>query len=536
LEENGQCVDRNSNGVIDTSTGLGDIKAWSNEANADQYGGVSTTTDECILNYNRVHSTGARHVSVNSDNDVWVSSQSERIFDLIDGTTGQITRTEGGVGYGGYGGLISPEGVIWSAQPMLRWDTSLPLSGPNGTNWDGYGHQSYGLCIDGSGNVWNTELGGGLIRKFSPEGDLLGEFPHGSYYAQGCVVDGNDHVWVAHSLFSGTTVGHLLNDGTHIGNVSLPGGDGPTGVAVDSAGKIWSANINSSNASRIDPTAGEFGSDDVTPIGEVDLTVDLGAGANPYNYSDMTGSTLSGAPESGSWVVVYDGESAAAEWGTVDWTSNVTGDGSIRVFVSSGADGVTFGPEEEATDTADLTVANGQYLKIRVAFTRSSGGVSPILNDLTVATAPGPVAPVFQPDASITRGADAPVGGDVYSTDGHGQTVVVEMKADRSRELTVAFENDGTAPDSFTIQGCAPDPQQDGFSVKYFDGGIDVTEQVNRTGYPTGTLAPAASEELTVVVRILKTGLRRARTCLTTATSLGDTTKQDAVGVKLRQI
>lgn len=28
LVENGQCVDRNGNGVIDTSTGLGDIKAW----------------------------------------------------------------------------------------------------------------------------------------------------------------------------------------------------------------------------------------------------------------------------------------------------------------------------------------------------------------------------------------------------------------------------------------------------------------------------------------------------------------------------
>jgi glutamate-1-semialdehyde aminotransferase len=50
-----------------------DIKPWPNTGGADDNGGVSTAEDECIIHYTRVNSTGTRHVSVNRDNDVWVS-------------------------------------------------------------------------------------------------------------------------------------------------------------------------------------------------------------------------------------------------------------------------------------------------------------------------------------------------------------------------------------------------------------------------------------------------------------------------------
>ena len=55
LKENSQCVDRNGNGVIDTSTGLGDVKAWPNTGGADTNGGVATAQDECIIDYLRVN-------------------------------------------------------------------------------------------------------------------------------------------------------------------------------------------------------------------------------------------------------------------------------------------------------------------------------------------------------------------------------------------------------------------------------------------------------------------------------------------------
>lgn len=384
LVENGQCEDRNNNGTIETSTGLADIKNWLNAGGVDNLGGVSTADDECIINYTRVNATGTRHVSVDGNNDVWVSGTGVPFFDLLDGTTGQIIRQEPSVGFGGYGGLIDPNGVIWSANRLLRWDILLPLTGPNGGNWDGYFHDSYGLCIDSLGNVWNTQLNGNLIRRFSPTGVPIGTFNHGNNNAQGCVVDGNDHVWVAHSLFGSTSVGHLLNDGTYVGNVTLPGGNGPTGVSVDGAGKIWAANINSNNVSRIDPTLGLIGGGGAT-IGAVDLTVDLGAGAGPYNYSDMTGSLLFGAPDTGTWSIIHDTGEAGIEWGVVSWNSYEPGDSSISVTAASSVDGINFGAAEAVINGADLSIADGQYIKVIVSLTRDSiNGETPILFDLTL--------------------------------------------------------------------------------------------------------------------------------------------------------
>jgi hypothetical protein len=413
LLENGQCEDRNGNGVIDTSTGLGDVKAW---IDASGTRGVDTADDECIVHYTEVKSRGTRHLSIDANNDVWVGGYSLRNFDLIKGGrydvpgSGQIIRSETSVGFGGYGGLMDPNGVIWSANRLLRWDVVNPLTGPNGdpvgpsigppaagTNWSGQtSPDSYGLCIDSQGNVWNTQLNGNVINKFAPDGTWLGGFAHGSENAQGCVVDGNDEVWVAHSLYAGkNTVGHLLNDGTYVGNVTLDPlvTAQPTGVAVDREGKIWATGYNSRKVYRIDPTLGPIGGGGV-PVGAVDLaTADLGGLL--YNYSDMTGSTLIAPPNTGTWTVIYDSECPEHEWATVkvSWNSVEPGDSSIAVEVSSSDDGVTFGSPEVTTNGDPLTtVANGQFLKVVVAFERSTDtdddgdGIydSPILYDLMI--------------------------------------------------------------------------------------------------------------------------------------------------------
>jgi len=382
LTENGQCVDRNGNGIIETSTGFGDIKPWTNLNGADTNGGVSTAQDECIIHYTKVNSFGTRHVSVTKDNDIWVSGTSGRRFDLLDGTTGQIKRAEPTVGFGGYGGLIDPNGVIWSSNPMLRWDTSKPLTGANGGNWTGFNHPSYGLCIDSGGNVWNTSFGNGQIRKFAPNGTLLGIFNQGDAFAQGCVVDKKDEVWVAHSL-NRSTVGHLKNDGTYVG--TIPVQSGPTGVAVDGSGKVWATNHNSRTVSRIDPNLGPLGPDGVTHVGAVDFTT-RNLGGDLYNYSDMTGSTLVGIPASGTWSTVFDSGITGAEWGRIGWTAKMCGDASLTVSVASSTNGTTFGPSQTVTNGADPTVANGRFLRIVVNFKRSASGESPILYDLSVGT------------------------------------------------------------------------------------------------------------------------------------------------------
>jgi streptogramin lyase len=407
LVENGQCEDRNGNEVIDTSTGLGDIKEWSDLTGTRS---VATAADECIVSYTAVSSSGTRHVSVTKENGIWVSGTGCQNWDKIKGgnvntylDSGTIIESYNSVGFGGYGGLTDRNGVIWSSRPLLRWDTAKPLEGVNGNppgpdigpalnnlNWAGQtDFDSYGLCIDPDGNVWNTQVSGGLIHKYASDGRHLGSFEHGSSSAQGCVADSKGDIWVAHARYSGTsTVGHIKNDGTYLGNVDListtngvGNGDGPTGVAMDAKGKIWSANENSSTLSRIDPSLNGG-------IGGVDLTVDLGSGAGPYNYSDMTGKDVIAVPNSGSWIVIYDSLVSDKVWAGLVWNEITPSDSALTIQASTSNDGISFSPLKVVTKGTELT-AIGQYLKVVVSFQRATtdgnpDATTPILNDLTI--------------------------------------------------------------------------------------------------------------------------------------------------------
>jgi hypothetical protein len=449
MVENHQCIDRNGNGVIETSTGQGQILPWVDPSGSDTNGGVSRATDECIIAYARTTAGGTRHISVAVSQDVWVSGttapfgapfSAEESFDLIrpDGT---LIRTEPSVHYGGYGGLTAPDGVLWSAGPtrdgrslgLLRWDTAFPLTGlqvadqsggpapPPGrvTGYPGsatsiYGQASYGLCIDSQGNVWNADRYDGKTRKFAPDGTLLGTFPHGGRGdAQGCVVDLNDHVWVAHSTAgSNNTVGHLRNDGFHLGDVTV--GVGPTGAAVDRDGYVWVTNLQSGTVSKIDPTAGPVGADGVTPVGLV-IPPTINVMGNPYNYSDMTGSAVPVHPKTGHWEVVYDcGPLVDGVWGPITGTFIVPPGGDLVFTASTSVDGATFSAPVRFTPGTIPAVPQGRYLKLRVVFIRDPvGGTSPVLFDVTVrGVDPArtdccppekpPVTPVEPPETPVT--------------------------------------------------------------------------------------------------------------------------------------
>jgi hypothetical protein len=456
LLENGGCVDRDGDLVIETSTGLHDILPWTNAGGTDTDGGVATAQDECIRHYTRVSSSGTRHVSVDANNDVWVSGTGGRIFDLLDGDTGLIDVVRGPEGpvvgpleaYGGYGGLIDHNGVLWSAsgsagpsgpeRSLLRWDPWLPngdpnpLSGPNGypddsTRWMGYNHDSYGLCMDSQSNVWNTSVRSDQIRKFSPDGLMvLGPVsagnpqPNGTVTAQGCVVGDEDHVWVAHSYYH-RTVGHLLPDGTWLGNVTVASDaalySGPTGLAVDQDGKIWATNYNDHTVVCIDPDLGPLGTDGITSVGalcENIPPVDLGY--QLYNYSDETGSTLTGLPQNGTWEVVYDSDHQDVTWGFVTWNAYVPDTGALTVFAASSVDGENFSSPQEVQYGVDLTVPDGQYLKVTVRFTRASasGNESPILYDLTIATCNYVVPPTPTPVPHSWSFSDVPLSNPFY--------------------------------------------------------------------------------------------------------------------------
>ena len=392
------CVDRNSDGLIKTSRGLGDIRPWTDIT--DGVGGtdglVEDADDECILVYQRLpDAENARHVSVDADNNVWVGGYpfAQRTFHKLNGNTGAFLDSFDArdFGCGGYGGLIDGNGILWSASTtqntLLRYDPATDTGSCISVSL------SYGLGIDTSGYIWNSMWTNNTIDKISPAGVIEPGFPTttgGASNDRGVAVTlSDDHVWVANS--GGSDVSRLDNAGAVL--KVIPVGSTPTGVAVDADGKVWVTCLNSNNAQRIDPNGGGDG------LGAVDLIVDLGAGAGPYNYSDMTGIVILGAIQQGTWNVVYDSGIAGVTGCEISWNDEEEGDEpegtSITVDARAADNSADLG---SATFVAVINGSGagvtGQYVEIRATLDRDPGrlSITPVLSDLTIICNQAPTA------------------------------------------------------------------------------------------------------------------------------------------------
>ncbi|TNF37751.1 MAG: HYR domain-containing protein [Deltaproteobacteria bacterium] len=407
LLETGGCQDRNGNGVIDTSHGLGDIKPWPNNGGTDALGLTMSAEDECITYYVRTNSDNTRHVSVDQNNNVWVggfrnagdTAEWHSGYDLVEAATGKIVRHEDGVGlyYGGYGGIVDRNGVLWSGNRidnsgrLLRWQTAQPLTGTGGTggNWQALGAtQAYGICVDLDGDVWVTHPYQSVNRleQFAPDGTSKGlsaQWPGG--FCQGCTVDADNHVWTA---CNNGYVAKFDQQGNLMGTVST-GYIGPSGVSIDGNGKIWISHRNvgtpqRGRLARLDPTQGANGTDG-RPLGVIDLWTPY-IGPDLYNYSDMTGQANVGTPTVGSWTVVHDGGANDLIWERLEWSANVPNGTVLEVRVAASNNAASFPTGGLVTNGGSLLGygVTGRYLKVQVQLVRNELGAAPTLFDLTI--------------------------------------------------------------------------------------------------------------------------------------------------------
>jgi uncharacterized repeat protein (TIGR01451 family) len=394
---------------------------------------------------------------VDAQNNVWVAGfpYSPTSYDKLDGETGKILFTFPAPGCGGYGGLIDGHGVLWSASlgqgALLRYDiaqnkgTCIPV-GP-----------SYGLGIDTNGFIWNSLWTNGQVVKLSPDGQVQPGFPvpaGGNNNRGVAVTPADNHVWVANS--GSNTVSRLANDGQLLKVISV--GRQPTGVAVDANGKVWVTNLDSNDVMRIDPRSGTDG------LGAVDLRVDLGPGAGPYNYSDMTGIVALGstAPQ-GTWTVIYDSGQTGTRWDRVSWTSQESPDSHVTARARSAESlaGLAATSFVTATNDVPLNMLAGRYLQTEVKLTPGSDGQSPIVYDMTLAPQTG------QADltASYLRSVD------------HFPTTV---------DLTARIGNGGS---SMTLAGVP---------VAFYRGDPAAGGQLLGVVKTSGALQPGAYEDITL--------------------------------------
>ncbi|MBI2513200.1 MAG: tandem-95 repeat protein, partial [Opitutae bacterium] len=392
IPENGFWVDRNGNGRLDTSGALGDVLAWDADA-------LAAATDEAILLYLRTNASGVRHLSIDAQDNVWVGGAGGT-WQKFNGTTGELMRSEPDIGFGGQGGFISPDGKLYSAgKQFLIWDTAtaietLPIS--NNVR-DG----AWASALDSKGNLWVTKDWTSTVVKYAPDGTKLGEFYHGEPWAMGIAIDANDHVWIAHS-HCGHSVGHLLDDGTLVGNVEVAN-HGPVEVSIDRRGRIWVVS-STGVVERINPLGGPLGSDGQTPVGEVDTTTGNLGGAL-WTYGRFTGSSTGLTSPEGRWTIVHDGQLAGTTWGSVVWDALLCNDGNVVVEAALSADGVTFGAWQTLTYANATPSGTGRFLKLRARLVSATTGEPPVLYSVTVGTA-GYTPPAIAPSWSVNAGAD----------------------------------------------------------------------------------------------------------------------------------
>ena len=354
-----------------------DVLSWSNAGGVDNNGGTDTAVDTAIEYFVRTPGTANRTLAVDENNDLWVGGYSNKLHAKIDGTTGEVvpdtTRT---INPGGYGGLIDGNGILWSSgwasNQIARYDTVTDALAFATT-----GGGSYGLGIDTEGNIWNTHLST-TVTKLDPLGNIIFTKNYGGQSGgRGVAVTPIDnHAWIANSF--GNTVTRLDEDGNVVAVITVE--NVPTGVAVDSNGKVWVTNFSSNSVSRINPETNL-----------VDLTVELGPGATPYNYSDMTGTGFFTSNPSGMWRTVTDSRISNQQWFDISWNTEdeayIPDEANIIIQVrASDSETDLINQPYMTYNSGDPLNLFGRYIDIKAILSRGTkaDSESPVLSNILI--------------------------------------------------------------------------------------------------------------------------------------------------------
>jgi hypothetical protein len=431
------CVDRNSNGVIDTSKDLNGDGKITVDCNGDGVPDSASTVcsgafagskpeflgddDECILftvNYGGSNDMG-RSICLDGGIDAgasnaWVGtfnhSPNNRFY-KIDGTTGALAGPyELPAGHSVYGCVVDSQHILWGvdfAGTMSFLNTLNPtqIGALIAPPWTPKGF--YGVAIDGNDHIWAGGWSSGRVYRYKPDRKSFATLGAGVWtgvtqptafdYSRGIAPDKRGKVWVAINGGYIWRVEQSLGDGLQDQSTSTSywptKGTGVTGVGVDFAGHVWAIAYNSSNASRLDVNAT---GDPIQPPTAATKAVDTGL--QPYTYSDFTGYGLQNFTRpQGRYLYQMQPCNGAVKptWKRVSWTATTPTGTSVQVRVRSGDSDTTlgqwFGPYQQSpamlkTGTAAPLDPNPAWI-IQVEFTLKTTvkSATPILHDFDVA-------------------------------------------------------------------------------------------------------------------------------------------------------
>ena len=368
------CIDKNGNGIIETSTG------------PQVVGG-----DECIkfiVNPNK--GSYARGAAVDKENHVWIGYWNSKSIVRLNANDG-AKMADIFLGVSPYGLVIDQKGIIWGQGEFNTLLMVDPITQVVTTNAQipqfKFPSSAYGINVDKFGRLWVAS--GNKASVFDPKTFSWKVINMQWGGGRGVATSNDGYTYVAVDGSGGAV---KIN-----GNVDPPqvegfikGAGSPVGVALDYDGFVWVVNQGGSSATKMDPKT-------MTAVGTVPV------GSSPYTYSDMTGYTLNyfTAPK-GQYSSVFFGSVSSNPvttstikqvWQSITAEAELPAGTALRFRLRAGntkaeleaakwSDPIDFPPE---VFPYDLTKANiiGNMLQVEIQLTTKDKKVTPVLKSVT---------------------------------------------------------------------------------------------------------------------------------------------------------
>ncbi|GLI39970.1 hypothetical protein KI811_01890 [Geobacter hydrogenophilus] len=401
---NNTFIDRNGNGVVDTSTDannsgtiqLSEMMPLVDNNPANGMIDSAEIQDERIAWVKRVPDgtyTGSgstpitrpngigRALCIGTDGNLWVGLYNNYEYYKISSVDGHTIAGPVATQYPNYGCLIDQNGTLWGANwsygVLTRIANTGSDTGPYTVRNIPMPNAVYGLALRrDAANVTHVIMGGSCNSYVEHIDDGTNNWTKPATvnyctYAVGADNDGN----ILASKTGGGVVKFNPNGTVIWDKGSQVGGSDSRGVIADANNDIWQVHRQTNNMAKYKGTDGSF-------LGVIPI------GFEPYTYSDASGTAaLSITTKTGNWDVVKDGGAAGTKWGTVSWNATVpTGAGvTAEARTSDTTAGLASQVFQPVTNGTPFTMT-GRYIEVKVTLNANPQNQSPIVQDVTVAS------------------------------------------------------------------------------------------------------------------------------------------------------
>ncbi len=431
-------VDRNGNGVIDTSSDANNdgIIAGAEilplgDGNGNGIIDEAEIQDERIAWAVRVPDgvaaplrTGqlGRALCIAPNGNLWVGLYNDSSYYEVSSTDGKTLRGPINVGVTPYGCLIDAQGRLFSADlstGMGRLNTITGVSGGRLQLID----NNYGIALDNN----YVYFAGNSRPYFRVDKSTFAQtdIAQGAdFFSVGISVAGNGDIVTGVYTGGGITRYRASDGGIVCTNTGYPNMSETRGVIADADGNVWQISVSGSLIAKYGPNCEKLGT---FPVGNA-----------PYTYSDAAGlAARTITTRTGDWNAVFDSSTAGTAWGRVSWNATVPGGAgvvvSVRAADTAGAlAGLAF---TDVANGADFN-ASGRLIEMRVRLTANSAGDSPVVFDVTLASRITSCdidgdGDVDRNDVNLIRAAigQTPGANDARDADGDGRITINDVRA-----------------------------------------------------------------------------------------------------------